>query len=118
MVDGEGALEAVRGDVPRVPVAPGVVDQHIVPGQPPECFSRQPSYLDLGGQVAHEDVHPLTTGGLDLAGRVLGTALVTADDRDVRPQVRQTHGGRPADAPGAPGDEHRASGHRSVVDLL
>ncbi len=33
MVEGERALEPVRGDVPGVPVAPDVVHQHVDPGK-------------------------------------------------------------------------------------
>ena len=47
MVQGEGALEPVRGDVTGIPVSPGVVDQHIDPGKALQHLAGQPPHLRL-----------------------------------------------------------------------
>ena len=74
MVEREGALEPVSGDVPGVPVPADVVDQHIDPGKVLEHLAGQPPHLRLGGQVRDEHVHLPAAGRADLAGRVLGRA--------------------------------------------
>src|ERR1039458_7467551 len=48
MVEGEGALEPVSGDVPGVPVPADVVDQNIDPGQALEYLVSQQSHLRPG----------------------------------------------------------------------
>ena len=112
MVEGEGVLEPVGGDVPGVPVAADVVDQHIDPGEALEHLGSQPPHLRLGGEVRDEHVHVAAAGGADLASRVLGALAVPAGDREVRTHRRQAEGGRFADASAAAGDQHRLAGHR------
>jgi hypothetical protein len=94
MVEGECALEPVSGDVPGVPVAAGVIDQHIYPGQALEDLPGQPPYPGLGGQVRDEHVHLLSAGGADLAGGSFGAFSVPASDRKVRAQSSQPRGSR------------------------
>ena len=117
MVEGEGALEPVSGDMPGVPVPPGVVNQHIDPGKALERLVSQPPHLRLGGQVRDEHVHLPAAGRADLASRVLAAPAVPAGDREVRAHRGQAQGGRLADASGAPGDQHCPAGHRPRVDL-
>src|SRR6266540_1538634 len=118
MVEGEGALEPVSGDVPGVPVPPDVVDQHIDPGEALEYLVSQPPHLRLAGQVRDEHVHLPAAGCADLASRALGAPAVPASDRQVRTHRGQAQGGRPADAAAATGDQHGPAGHRPAVDLL
>ena len=118
MVDGEGALEPVRGDIPGVPVPPGVVEEHIDPGKALEYFARQPPHLRLGGQVSDEHLHRPAAGRADVASRGLGAAAVPAGDRQVRAHRGQAQGSGPADASGAAGDQHRPAGHRPAADLV
>ena len=66
MVDGEGALEPFSGDVPSVPEAPDVVDQHIEGRVSLQHLCRQPPHFRLGGQVGHERVHLPSAGCADL----------------------------------------------------
>jgi hypothetical protein len=118
MVEGEGVLEPVSGDVPGVPVPPDVVDQHIDPGEALEYLLSQPAHLRLGGQVRDEHVHLPAAGRADLPSGALGALLVPAGDREVRTHSGQAQGGRSADACGAAGDQHRPAGHRTAVDLF
>ena len=57
VVEGEGALEPVGGEVPGVPVPPDVVDQHVDPRQALEHLVGQPAHLGLRRQVRDEHVH-------------------------------------------------------------
>ena len=98
MVEGEGALEAVSGDVPRVPVPADVVDQHINPGKGLEHLGSKPSHLHLGGKVGDENVHPPTAGGPDLLRRAFGALAVAPGDRKVRTPRGQAQGDGLADA--------------------
>jgi len=100
MVECERSLQAVRSDVPGIPVPADVVDQHIDAGQASKYLVSQPPDLRLGGQVRDEHVHLLAAGRADLASRVLGSPAVTAGDREVRTHRRQAEGGCPADAAG------------------
>ena len=112
MVEGEGALEPVGGDVPGVPVAADVVDQHVEPGQALEYLGGQPAHLRLGGEVGDEHVDLPAAGCADLAGRGLGASAVPAGDRQVRAHRGQAERGRLADAAGGTGDQHGPTGHR------
>ena len=112
MVDGEGPLEPVSGEVAGVPVPADVVDQHIDAWEPLEHFVGQSAHIGLGGVVGEEDVDLHTGRGADLPRRVLGAVGVPAGDRDVRTHFGQAQGGGPADAPGAAGDQDGATGHR------
>lgn len=67
MVEGEGALEALSRDVPGVPVATDVIDQHVDPGKALQHFGSEPPHLGLGGQVRHEHIDRPTPGCADLA---------------------------------------------------
>src|SRR5688500_4438798 len=101
MVEGEGVLEPVGSDVPGIPVAADVVDQHIEPGNAPEHLGSQPPHLRLGGEVRDEHVYVAVGGGADLACSVLGALAVPAGDRETRTHRRQTESGRLADASAA-----------------
>jgi len=117
MVEGEGVLETVSGDVSGVPVAADVVDQHVNPVKRREYLVGKPPYLGLGGQVSDEHVDP-PAACADLPSRVLGAVAVAAGDRQVRTHRRQAECGRPADATGATGDEHRLAGHPPAVQRI
>src|ERR671939_82834 len=103
MIEGEGALDPVSGDVPRIPVAADIVDQHINPGQAVEYVVCQPPDLRLGGQVRDKHVHLTTASCADLAGRVIRAAAVAAGDREVGTHRGQPHGGRFADTSASTG---------------
>jgi hypothetical protein len=118
MVEREGALEPVSGDVPGVPVPPDVVDQHIDPGKALEYLLSQPPHLRLGGQVGDEHLHLPATGCAELASRALGGPAVAAGDRQVRAHRCQAKGGRPPDASGGTRDQHGPAGHRPAVELF
>jgi len=118
MVDSEGALEPVGGDMPGVPVPADVIDQYIDPGQALQYLAGQPPHLRLGGQVRDEHVHLAGAGGADLASRVLGAPAVPAGDREVRAHRGQAERGRPADASAAPGDQHCPADHRPAAGLF
>jgi hypothetical protein len=90
MVEGEGALKPVSGDVPGVPVPSDVVDQHVDPGKPLEYLVSQPPHLRLGGQVRDEHGHLPAAGCAQLGSRVLGAPTVPARDRQVRTHHGQT----------------------------
>jgi hypothetical protein len=47
VVDGKGAFEPVSGEVPGVPVGPGIVDQHIKVGKGVKHFVGQPPHFRL-----------------------------------------------------------------------
>jgi len=113
VVEGEGALEPVSGDVPGVPVAAGVVDEHVNPRQALEDLTGQSPYLGLGGQVCDEHVHLPAASRADLAGGSFGALPVPAGDREVRAQGGQAQGGRFADACGAASDDHCSADHRA-----
>jgi hypothetical protein len=115
VVEGEGVLESVGGDMPGVPVPAGVVDQHVDPGEAAEYLVGQAPHLGLGGQVGHERVDLTTGGRAELAGRCLRAPPVAARDRDVRADRGEAESGRPADPAGATRDEHRPAGHRRDV---
>ena len=115
MVEREGVLEPVSGDVSGVPEAPDVVDQHIDPGKALEYLVGQPSHFRLGGQVRDEHVHRPATRVADLASRALGAVAVAAGDREVRTQRGQAQGGRFADASAGTGNQHRLAGHRPDI---
>jgi hypothetical protein len=118
VVEGEGALQPIGGDVAGVPVPPDIVDQHIDPGAALEDLGGQPPHLHLGGEVGHEHVGLAAAAGVQLTSRGLGGLPVAATDRQVRAHPDQAQGGRPADAAAGPGDQHRPTGHRSAVELF
>jgi hypothetical protein len=117
MIDGEGALEPVGGEMSVVPVPADVVDEHIDPRKPLQRLLRQPAHLGLRRQVGDEHVDVSTCGGLDLSGRLFGAVAVSASDRQMCAEGGQSHSGRLADAAAGTGDQHRLAGHRPVQFL-
>ena len=117
MIDGEGVLEPVGGEMSGVPVPADVVDQHIDPRKPLQRLLRQPAHLGLGRQVGDEHVDLATGGGLDLSGRLFGAVAVAASDREVCAEGSQSDSGRLADAAAGTGDQHRLARHRPVQFL-
>ena len=81
VVNGEGAFEAVGGDMPGVPVPPDVVDQHIDSGKALKHLVGELPHLSLGGQVGDEDVYRPATRGADLSSRAVGPLAVTSSSR-------------------------------------
>src|SRR5438105_11506296 len=117
MIESEGALESVSGDVPSVPVAPNVVYQHVDRGKDLKDLIRQPTHVRLGRQVRDEHVHQPAAGCADLARRILGALAVAACNHEVRTEPGQAQCSRLADARGGTGDQHGLAGHRSAVSL-
>ena len=118
VVKGEGAFEAVGGDMPAVPVPPDVVDQHIDSGKALKYLVGQPPHLRLGGQVGDEDVYRPAARGTDLSSRAIGALAVSAGDREVCTHGGQAQRGGLADAAAATGDQHRLARHRPALYLL
>src|SRR5690348_8566306 len=77
MVDGERALQSVSGDVPRIPVAADIVDQHMDPREGLENLTSQPPNLRLRRQVREEHVHCSPPA-----------ARISAAEASVRPWLR------------------------------
>jgi hypothetical protein len=90
----------------------------ICPGKSLEHLVGDPPHLRLGRHVRDEHVHLPAAGRTDLASRIFGAVVVPANDREVRPHLGQAHGGRPADASCATGDQHRPAGHRPALSLI
>src|SRR4051812_18273053 len=97
MVEGEGVLESVSGEVACVPVAAGVVDQYVDAWMTLEYLGGQSPHLLLGGQVGDERVDVVTARCPDLASRVFGTRRVSPGNQNVCPHRGQTKCGRFAD---------------------
>ncbi len=118
MVQCKCVLEAVGGDVPRIPVPADVVDQHVDPRKLLEYLCSKPPHLRLRREVGNEHVHLLTTSCANLASRAHGTLRVTPGDRQVRAHGRETKSGRLADPAGGSGDQHCRAGHRCAVNVF
>jgi hypothetical protein len=118
VVNGEGAFEAVGGDMPGVPVPAHVVDQHIDSGKALKYLVGQPPHLSLDGQVSDQDVYRPAARDTDLSSRALGPLAVSADDREMCTHGGQTQGSGLADATAATGDQHRLARHRPALYLL
>jgi hypothetical protein len=85
MVEGEGALQPIGGEVSGIPEAASVVDQHIDSGKALEDLVGQPPHLRLVRQVGHEHLGLPPSGGVDLTGRAFGGHAVLATDRQAPP---------------------------------
>lgn len=113
MVEREGVLESVGGDVPMRPRPADVVDQHIQSRVRLEDLGGQSAHLGLGGHVRDEHVHRgVAALPSDVRRGCLGSPAVPAGDADSRTQGSQRGGSRHADAAGAAGDEDHLAGHR------
>ena len=114
MVDGEGALQPVGGEVPGGPEPAHVVDQHIQPRVGAADRDGESAYLGLAGHVGGERVHRRVAGlAGDPGGGGLGPRLVPAGDADAGAQRGQAGGGRPADAASAARDQRSLACHRA-----
>ena len=118
VVEGEGVLEPVGRDVPGVPVAADVVDQHVDPGQALRAPRRPAAAPPPGTTGPRRTRPPARRRPRGSRGRGLGALAVPAGDRDVRAHRGQAQGGRPADAAGGAGDQHGPAGHRSGCGLF
>ena len=115
MVDGEGVLQAVGGDVPGGPEPAHVVDQHVQVWVPVQDLTGETVDLGLDGQVGREHVHGRAARcGADVASGGIGPGAVAANDAYSGTQGRQPGGGGLADAAGSPGDQDRLPGHQVV----
>jgi hypothetical protein len=81
VVEGEGAFEAVGGDMPSVPVPAHVVDQHIDAGKPLKYLVSELPHLCLDGQVGDEYVYRPAARGADISSRAVGPLAVTSSSR-------------------------------------
>jgi len=104
VVQREGVLEPVSGDVPGVPVAADVVHQHVELGEPVKDLVGKSAHLSLSREVRDEDVDLCGAHGTDLSGSSLGAGAVPAGDRRARAQGGESLGRRQADPRGAAGD--------------
>jgi hypothetical protein len=116
VVDREGALQAVGGEVPVGPEPADVVDQHIQPRVGAGHLRGQTAHPGLGGHVSGKGVHHWAARcGADAGRGRLGAGLITAGDADPGAQRGEPDGDGPADATGAPGDQNGLPGHEGGV---
>jgi len=116
VVEREGALQAVGGEVPVSPEPADIVNQHVQP---------RIGVSHLGGQAAHlcQDRHVGGKGvdgwaarcGADAGRGRLGTGLITAGDADPGAQCGEPDGGGLADATCASGDQNGLPSHEGGV---
>ena len=89
VVDGEGVLQAVGGDVPGGPEPAHVVDQHVQARVRGEDLTGQTAHLGLDGQVGYEHIDGrVARRCADVASGGLGPGAVAANDADSGAQGR------------------------------
>ena len=113
MIQCEGALEPVVREVPCVPVAADVVDQHVEWRDALEHLGSEASDLRLGGEIGDEDVYGSTPSAADRALRGADAFAVPSGDGHVSPQPGETERSRQADTAGRARDQ-RLSRRSSV----
>ena len=116
MVEREGVLQAVGGEVPVSPEPADVVDQHVQARVGVQHLSGQTAHPGLGGHVGGKGVHGwVARRGADGCRGRLGAGLIAAGDADPGAQRGEPDGGGPADTAGASGDQNGLPGHQRGV---
>ena len=112
MIQREGTLQTVSGDVPVSPEPADVVDQHVQTRIGASHLGSQTAHLRLDGHVGDKDIHRCVTRRSADTGRGRhSTRLVAAGNADPGAQRGEPGGGSHADAPCASGDQNGLPGH-------
>jgi hypothetical protein len=116
VVEREGALQAIGGEVPVSPEPADVIDQHIQPRIGASHLGGQMAHPGLGGHVRGKGIHRRAARcGADAGRGRLGAGLIAAGDADPGAQGGEPDGGGLADATGASGDQNELPGHQGGV---
>ena len=118
MIEREGVLEAVGGDVPVRPEPANVVHQHVQPRIPVEHLTRQAAYLGLRGEVRGERVdRRVVRRGADVGRRRFGAIHVAAGDGYPSTQSGESNRRGLADPAGGTRDQDGLAGHHGYASL-
>ena len=117
VVEREGVLHAIGGDVPVSPEPADVVDQHVQPRVGVQYLSGQTAHPGLNRHVRGKGIHRRATrGGADARRGRLGAGRIPAGDADPGAQRGEPDGGGPAYAAGTSGDQNGLPGHERGVN--